>query len=134
VGRFIGESTVLRGTADAAGESTVMTIGDQRIVAHGRLAGDARPVILLRRERVALKPPRAAAVAGEDRRTGRAAEAAYLGSGSKYEVRLADGTVAVVGSPLGAADFAIGDAADIAFLPTDLTLLPDVASADVTLT
>ncbi|HSX74299.1 MAG TPA: ABC transporter ATP-binding protein [Shinella sp.] len=134
VGRFIGESTVLRGTADAAGESTVMTIGDQRIVAHGRLAGDARPVILLRPERVALKRPGADAVAGENRLAGTVAEVIYLGSGSKYEVRLADGTVAVVRSPLGAADFSIGDAADIAFLPTDLTLLPDDASADVTLT
>ncbi|MEW9613218.1 ABC transporter ATP-binding protein [Shinella sp. S4-D37] len=134
VGRFIGESTVLRGTAHAAGESTVMTIGDQRIVAHGRLAGDARPVILLRPERVALKRPGADVVAGENRLAGTVMEAIYLGSGSKYEVRLADGAVAVVRSPLGAADFAIGDTADIAFLPADLTLLPDDASADVTLT
>ncbi len=62
------------------------------------------------------------------------AEAIYLGSGSKYEVRLKDGTVAVVRSPLGAADFALGDAVDVAFSPADLILLPDDASADVTLT
>jgi putative spermidine/putrescine transport system ATP-binding protein len=134
VGRFIGDSTVLRGKSEAAGDGTVMTIGGQRIFAQGRLPGEARPVILLRPERVGLKRPGADAVTGENRLSGTVTEAIYLGSGSKYEVRLADGTIAVVRSPLGATDFAIGDTADIAFLPTDLTLLPDDASADVTLT
>ena len=134
VGRFIGESTVLRGKAETAGDGTTMTIGGQRIFAQGRLPGEARPVILLRPERVGLKRPGADAATGENRLSGTVTEAIYLGSGSKYEVRLADGTVAVVRSPLGAADFAIGDTVDIAFLPTDLTLLPDDASADVTLT
>ena len=134
VGRFIGESTVLRGTAEISGNDTVMTIGGQRVIAHGRLPGDARPVILLRPERVALKQPGTVAAAGENRLSGTIAEAIYLGSGSKYEVRLSDGTVAVVRSPLGATDFAIGDAVDIAFTAADLILLPDDASADVTLT
>jgi putative spermidine/putrescine transport system ATP-binding protein len=134
VGRFIGESTVLRGAAEASGGETAMTIGDQRIVAQGRLPGDASPVILLRPERVALKRPGADAVAGENRLSGTVAEAIYLGSGSKYEVRLQDGTIAVVRSPLGAGDFAIGDAADIAFTAADPILLADDASADVTLT
>ncbi|WLR94903.1 ABC transporter ATP-binding protein [Shinella zoogloeoides] len=134
VGRFIGESTVLRGTAEISGNDTVMTIGGQRVIAHGRLPGDARPVILLRPERVALKQPGTVAAAGENRLSGTIAEAIYLGSGSKYEVRLSDGTVAVVRSPLGAVDFAIGDAVDIAFTAADLILLPDDASADVTLT
>ncbi|GLR50980.1 ABC transporter ATP-binding protein [Shinella yambaruensis] len=134
VGRFIGESTVLRGMAETTGDGTTMIIGGQRIFAQGRLPGEARPVILLRPERVGLKRAGADAVTGENRLSGTVTEAIYLGSGSKYEVRLADGTVAVVRSPLGAADFAIGDTVDIAFLPTDLTLLPDDASADVTLT
>ena len=111
-----------------------MTIGDERVVAHGRLAGDARPVILLRPERVALKRPGTDAAPGENRLSGTVTEAIYLGSGSKYEVKLKDGTVAVVRSPLGAADFAIGDAVDIVFTQADLILLPDDASADVTLT
>ncbi|WP_337182814.1 ABC transporter ATP-binding protein [Shinella sp.] len=134
VGRFIGESTVLRGAAEISGNDTVMAIGDERVVAHGRLAGDARPVILLRPERVALKRPGADAAPGENRLSGTVTEAIYLGSGSKYEAKLKDGTVAVVRSPLGAADFSIGDAVDIVFTQADLILLPDDASADVTLT
>ena len=134
VGRFIGESTVLRGAAESAGNDTAITIGAQKILVHGRLAGDARPVVLLRPERTVLKRPGADVVAGENRLTGTVAEAIYLGSGSKYEMRLTDGTVAVVRSPLGAADFAIGDTVDVAFQPSDVTLLPDDASADVTLT
>ena len=134
VARFIGESTILRGKTEAAGNGTAMTIGDQTVVVRDRLAGDARPVILLRPERVALKRPGTHAATGENRLTGTVAEAIYLGSGSKYEIRLADGTLAVVRSPLGATDFSIGDTVDIAFPPTDLTLLPDDASADVTLT
>ena len=134
VGRFIGESTVLRGRAEIVGGDTVMHIGDDKVVAHGRLPGDAAPVILLRPERSALKRPDADALTGENRLPGIVEEAIYLGSGSKYEVRLKDGTTAVVRSPLGAADFAIGDAVDLAFTPSDPILLPDDASADVTLT
>ncbi|HVH48953.1 MAG TPA: ABC transporter ATP-binding protein, partial [Sphingomicrobium sp.] len=134
VGRFIGESTVLRGASEASGNDTIMTIGSDRVVAHGRLAGDARPVLLLRPERVALKRAGADIVTGENRLSGTIAEAIYLGSGSKYEVRLNDGTIAVVRSPLGVSDLAIGDSVDIAFMPADLILLPDDASADVTLT
>jgi putative spermidine/putrescine transport system ATP-binding protein len=125
---------VLRGATEVTGDYTVMTIGGEKVVAHGRLPGDARPVILLRPERVALKRPGVDAVSGENRLSGTVTEAIYLGSGSKYEVRLKDGTIAVVRSPLGAADFAIGDAVDVAFSPADLILLPDDASADVTLT
>ncbi len=125
---------MLRGKAEAAGTQTVMTIGGQTITAHGRLADGVRPVMLVRPERAVLKRPGAEVLAGENRLTGTVTEAIYLGSGSKYELRLADGTIAVVRSPLGALDFAIGDAADVAFAPADLILLPDDASADVTLT
>ena len=134
VGRFVGESTVLRGKTETLGDNTLMTIGDQSIGAQGRLADDARPVMLVRPERLALKRPGADTAAEENRLSGQVIEAIYLGSGSKYEVRLADGTIAVVRSPLGAVDFSIGDAVDITFLPSDLILLPDDASADVTLT
>ncbi|WP_439625319.1 ABC transporter ATP-binding protein [Shinella sp.] len=134
VGRFIGESTVLRGPTETVDGNTVMTIGSDKVVAHGRLPGDARPVILLRPERTALKRPGTDAVSGENRLSGTVEEAIYLGSGSKYEVRLTDGTTAVVRSPLGGADFRIGDPVDVTFTPADLTLLPDDASADVTLT
>jgi putative spermidine/putrescine transport system ATP-binding protein len=134
VGRFIGESTVLRGPAETSGNETTMTIAGEKVVAAGRVAGDARPVILIRPERAALKRPGADIVSGENRLSGTIEEAIYLGSGSKYEVRLKDGSPAVVRSPLGAPDFSLGEAVDVTFAPADLILLPDDASADVTLT
>lgn len=42
---------------------------------------------------------------GRNRLTGRIGEAIYLGSGSKYEVDLADGSKAIVRSTLEAASF-----------------------------
>lgn len=133
VGRFIGESTVLRGAAEATGNDTVMTVGDQKVPrpwppcrrcppghsAQARARGvEAAPA----RTRL---PARTARQAPSPRRS--------ISAPAKYEIRLRDGTVAVR-SPLGAADFSIGETVDLAFTPADLTLLPDDASADVTLT
>lgn len=134
VGRFIGESTVLRGKADIVGGDTVVSIAGTKVVASGTLSGQAAPVILLRPERAVLRRPGTEVVDGENRLSGIVEEAIYVGSGSKYDIRLKDGTTAVVRSPLGAPEFVIGDTAEIAFRPGDVTLLADDASADVTLT
>lgn len=134
VGRFIGDSTILRGEATVSDGETRMKIGRNIVAARGSLSGGGRPVLLLRPERAGLKRPGAEPAGGENRLPGVVSEAIYLGSGSKYEVRLEDGTLAVIRSALGGGDFAIGDAVDLTFQPSDIILLPDDASADVTLT
>ena len=62
-----------------------------------------------------------------DRNTlpGRIGEAIYLGSGSKYEVVLADTSKAIVRSTLDAETFAIGDEVDLVFAGSDVKLLAD---------
>lgn len=134
VGRFIGESTVLRGRSEASGTQTAMTIAGSRIIADGRLPGSGEPVLLLRPERAELRARGSQATNGDNRLPATVTEAIYLGSGSKFEVRLEDGTLATVRTPLGSPEFAIGDAVELTFRSSDLILLPDDASADVTRT
>ena len=134
VGRFIGDSTVLRGAAEAAGNDTILTIGEQKVMARGRRPAGETPVVLLRPEKLTLVDGASPAEAGLNRLSGTVREAIYLGSGSKYEVELADGTAAIVRSPLGAPEFTIGQRADIVFAPHAATLLADDAGADTTLT
>ncbi|MBN9219650.1 MAG: ABC transporter ATP-binding protein [Mesorhizobium sp.] len=133
VGKFIGDSTVLRGQAATSGDETALAISGQTVVTDKRLANGGRPVMLLRPEKLALAP-RGAADAGRNRLAGRVGEAIYLGSGSKYEVVLADGSKAIVRSTLEAQSFAIGDEVDLLFAGRDVKLLADDDKADLTLT
>ncbi|TGV96488.1 ATP-binding cassette domain-containing protein, partial [Mesorhizobium sp. M2E.F.Ca.ET.154.01.1.1] len=50
VGRFIGDSTVLRGEARHDGTSTALSIAGETVTAPRRIAGEANPVMLLRPE------------------------------------------------------------------------------------
>ena len=62
VGKFIGDSTVLRGLPTTSGGQTAIDIGGQRMVTAKRVAEGAKPVMLLRPEKLALvnrvAPPR----------------------------------------------------------------------------
>ncbi|WP_181706472.1 ABC transporter ATP-binding protein [Chthonobacter rhizosphaerae] len=135
VGRFIGDSTVLRGAARSDGTGTALTIAGETVVTDKRLSGGGVPVMLIRPEKLRLQR-RSATGAGDglNRLAGRISEVIYLGSGSKYEVELADGSTAIVRSPLGDESFAIGDPVDLLFSPADAKLLADDRSADTTLT
>ncbi|HEV7253890.1 MAG TPA: ABC transporter ATP-binding protein [Mesorhizobium sp.] len=135
VARFIGDSTILRGPARTDGSSTALSIAGETVVADKRLDGAVTPVMLLRPEKLSLRRPGAAPDAsGLNRLRGTIAEAIYLGSGSKYEVRLGDGSIALVRSALGDEGFAIGEAVDLTFAGSDAKLLADDSSADVMLT
>jgi putative spermidine/putrescine transport system ATP-binding protein len=134
VGKFIGDSTILRGSVETAGAETAIDIGGQKAVTARRLAGDEKPVMLLRPEKLGLARRDAPVEDGHNRLAGRVSEAIYLGSGSKYEVALRDGSKAIVRSTLDADSFAIGDEVDLVFSGADAKLLPDDARADLTLT
>ncbi|PSJ59181.1 ABC transporter ATP-binding protein [Kumtagia ephedrae] len=134
VGKFIGDSTILRGPAATSGGETALDIGGQKVATAGRLANGGTPVMLLRPEKLALARPGATAENGRNRLSGRVGEAIYLGSGSKYEVVLADGSKAIVRSGLDAESFAIGEEVDLLFSGGDAKLLADDATADLTLT
>ncbi|KAA3451408.1 spermidine/putrescine ABC transporter [Mesorhizobium sp. SARCC-RB16n] len=133
VGKFIGDSTVLRGAAAISGGETAIEIAGQKVATAKRLANGGSPVMLLRPEKLTLAR-RGADGDGRNRLTGRIGEAIYLGSGSKYEVDLADGSKAIVRSTLEADNFAIGDEVEVLFAGADVKLLADDDKADLTLT
>ncbi|WP_448955981.1 ABC transporter ATP-binding protein [Labrys neptuniae] len=134
VGKFIGESTTLRGSVETSGSETCLTIAGQKVVSHERLADGRQPVMLLRPEKLSLAPAEAGARAGRNSLSGQVSEAIYLGSSSKYQVVLADGSVAIVRAPLESRPFAIGDAVDLCWASGDAKLLADDERADLTLT
>ena len=133
VGKFIGDSTVLRGDVETSGEETAISVAGETVVTRKRLAPAEKPVMLLRPEKLSLARP-GAVTDGRNRLSGQISEAIYLGSGSKYEVRLRDGSTAIVRSPLEAEIFSIGDAVALTFAQADTKLLADDARAEQTLT
>ena len=134
VGKFIGESTTLRGAAETAGGETGLTIAGQKVAARQTLPGAREPVILLRPEKLAIVSRGTSLADGQNSLAGQVSEAIYLGSGSKYQVTLRDGSVAIVRAPLEAASFSIGDEVDLRWSIADSKLLADDAQADLTLT
>ncbi|TIU96907.1 MAG: TOBE domain-containing protein, partial [Mesorhizobium sp.] len=108
-------------------------IAGRKVAAAKRLSDGAKPVMLLRPEKLSLARR---GKGGQDRNTlpGRIGEAIYLGSGSKYEVVLADTSKAIVRATLDAETFAIGDEVDLVFAGSDVKLLADDENADFTLT
>ena len=134
VGRFIGESTVLKGRTETSGGETAIMIGDQRVMVQRRLESDGAAVMLLRPEKLILRKCGDGARDGWNCLTGRINEAIYLGSGSKYEVRLADGSVAVVRTPLEERGFEIGEEVNVAFDRNDVKLLADDGRTDLNMT
>jgi putative spermidine/putrescine transport system ATP-binding protein len=135
VARFIGDSTVLRGDARSDGTSTAISVAGETVTTAKRLVGDGEPVMVLRPEKLSLRRAVSSPVeSGLNRLSGTITEAIYLGSGSKYEVRLSDGSTAIVRSPLGDESFGIGESVDLTFDGADAKLLADDSTADTTLT
>ena len=134
VGKFIGESTTLRGDAETSGTETSLTVAGQKVVANDKLSGGRRPVILLRPEKLTLTAGSRPRADNQNSLAGNVSEAIYLGSGSKYQVTLRDGSVAIVRAPLEAEQFAIGDEVDLRWHVSDSMLLADDERADLTLT
>ena len=90
--------------------------------------------MLLRPEKLLIGRPTQGDGGGLNKLSGTVSEAIYLGSGSKYEVRLADGSTAIVRAPLSDDNYAIGDSVELRFKAEDAKLLPDDSTADTTLT
>ncbi len=134
VGRFVGDSTVLRGEARSDGSSTALSIAGETVTAPRRINGGASPVMLLRPEKLAIRRPGNGGASGDNRLPGTIAEAIYLGSGSKYEVKLGDGSTAIVRSPLTGDSFRLGEPVELFFNGADAKLLADDSTADTTLT
>jgi len=134
VGRFIGDSTVLRGAARSDGAGTAIDIAGETVSVPRKIGGEAPPVMLLRPEKLMLRRQGQAVPGAMNSLGGTVTEAIYLGSGSKYEVRLGDNSTAIVRSPLTGENFGIGDKVRLCFDGADAKLLADDERADATLT
>jgi len=134
VGRFVGDSTILRGETQSDGTSTALRIAGETVTVPRRLRRDGAPVMLIRPEKLSIHATGKAIDSGKNRIPGTVAEAIYLGSESKYEVSLGDGSTAIVRSPLTEESFQIGDQVVVCFDGADAKLLADDETADTTLT
>lgn len=122
VGQFIGESTLLRGATRQDGRQTVLTLAGQSVVAQNENTPFTAPIFFLRPERMNLVAPGASSP-HVNRLRGTITEAIYLGAGSKYELRLADGCAATVRLGLDHPTWDIGAEVDVVFAPQDVKTL-----------
>jgi len=133
VGRFIGESSVLRGAFTTEDGKTTITIGSQSITVPAVLPNQQKPVLLLRPEKLRLLHLNEHTPQGCNLLNGKIIECIYLGSGAKYEVQLEDDSIAIVRTH-EEGGFVRGDKVKLAFMPEDARLLADDKRAEMTLT
>ena len=126
VGQFIGESSILRGPHEVAGDETALEIAGARVTARGRPEGSGGQVILLRPEAIHVQAPGTGAQDGRTNIvTGTVREMIYLGSAVKYEVLLPDGTVVYARTDAESGHFEAGRTVEIAWRPASGILLAD---------
>ena len=135
VGRFLGESTVFHGDAEATSDGgTALVSGGNRIVAPGRIDA-ATQGILVRPENLVLEPVDAAREStARNAIPVEIATSTYLGVGWRYDVTLPSGRKGIVRSPHTATRFDIGDKALMTWEPDRGVLLEDTGDADETAT
>ncbi len=132
VGRFVGESSVLRGRHRTSGGETTLEVAGGTVVVPDRPREEGDQVILLRPEVLAVHPQGAASSSGHPMNClpGHVSEAIYLGSAVKYEVALSDGAAVTARMPMTDAPLPIGSPVDLCWRPGDGTLLADDGSID----
>jgi putative spermidine/putrescine transport system ATP-binding protein len=129
VGRFIGESSVLRGRHRSTGSETALDVGEQVITVPDRPQGEGEHVILLRPEAVTVRPSGKKPPEGRwNLLPGNVSEAIYLGSAVKYEVALKTGGTVTARMPMSNVPLPMGAPVDLCWRPDEGTLLADDGS------
>jgi putative spermidine/putrescine transport system ATP-binding protein len=134
--QFLGESTLIRGTARRDGTSTLVEGGDDgspfgvRATRGATLADGTDAVVIVRPERITLVPVDQALPVGNAVR-GRIAEDVYLGNARKLQITLPDGTTGVVRETAAArTSCQSGDEVWLTFAAEDAVALVDDGTAD----
>jgi putative spermidine/putrescine transport system ATP-binding protein len=126
VGKFIGESSIVRGPLEVDGDDSVMDVQGVRVSARGRLAAGAAGALLLRPESGRLVPEGERVPVGTNALPVTVVEQIYLGSVWKYEIRLPDGSAGFVRHAKGDRNvFGADTAATLVWNPRDAVLLVD---------
>ncbi|WP_218670857.1 ABC transporter ATP-binding protein [Microbispora sp. GKU 823] len=126
VARFLGESTILRGTATPDGHRSRLDLDGFAVRASGGVrSGPA--ALVVRPERLRLEPDGFdAAGIGANAVPVTVVEEIYLGSARKLEVLLPGGGRGLVREHAGtSSDLRVGDRARLCWHPDDCVLLPD---------
>ena len=129
VGRFLGESTVLLGKGEAAGDQhTAITVAGHRVVAEGRSAHEDL-AILIRPENLRLEAAGTVATEGWNAIPVTITDVTYLGSSRRYTVELPDGTEGAVRLSHEARAFERGQTATMLWAVKSGVLLVDTGEA-----
>ncbi|MCC5574735.1 ABC transporter ATP-binding protein [Microtetraspora sp. AC03309] len=129
VARFLGESTILRGTARPDGAGSTLAGDGFAVRTAGRVEGGAggAAALVVRPERLRLTTDDPAGIpSGTNAVPVTVVEEIYLGAARKLEVILPGGARGLVREQAGAlSDLRVGDRATLCWHPDDGVLLPD---------
>ncbi|MHB2263632.1 ABC transporter ATP-binding protein [Aliihoeflea sp. PC F10.4] len=129
VGKFIGESSVLRGPCQVKDGRARMTVCGHEILSDMCPANEGPHALLLRPEDVTVKPIGSTETAFDNILKGRVRELIYVGSATKFEIVLADGTVMLARGRSQDSGIAHGDEVEICWSASSGSILRDEADA-----
>ncbi|SEF51944.1 putative spermidine/putrescine transport system ATP-binding protein [Thermomonospora echinospora] len=133
VAKFLGESTVLRGAAEAGAGRSALGKAGRTLTAAGELTGAA--AIVIRPERLVVVGAGERAEPGWNALPATVLQEIYLGSSRKLELRLPDGDTALVREAAGRLSAARpGDEVTLTWRVEDAVLLPDDPDVETVLT
>ncbi|MGD6980202.1 MULTISPECIES: ABC transporter ATP-binding protein [Citricoccus] len=134
VGRFLGESSVLRApssTATVRDGNTTLAVGDDHVTVPGERRGVESLAVLVRPENLSLELPGYVPASSTENALPVAVKTAtYLGVGWRYDVVLFDGTSGIVRTPNDATRFGPGDQAVVTWDVRHGVLLEDLGEGD----
>ncbi|MBC3475825.1 ABC transporter ATP-binding protein [Pseudomonas taiwanensis] len=128
VGRFIGESSIIRGPYRIEGQRVLLNVANQEVVIDKLPQAPGPHALLIRPDKVRLA--RGNGVAGFNSLPAMVTEKLYLGADVRYDVILSNGSVVTSRMPARQALFEIGDVVVVEWLPADGIFLPDDSPAD----
>ncbi|MFE3454768.1 ABC transporter ATP-binding protein [Nonomuraea sp. NPDC059194] len=139
VAKFLGESTVLRGPVSDQGigvcARNLRVQGDLSDISGAGGIGGRDGALVVRPERLAVRKPGHEAEAGWNALPGTVTGEIYLGSSRKLELRLPDGSPALVREQAGGLSEArVGDEVTLTWRVADAVLLHDESDAEAVLT
>ncbi|MFH7322338.1 ABC transporter ATP-binding protein [Aeromicrobium sp. JJY06] len=135
VGRFIGESTLLRGDLKQHGGGSELNFAGRGLVVDGRLAEGKQGVVLIRPECLRLACSEDDVPSGHNVVDAVVKETIFLGPARRYSVEFADGSGGMVRMATASSlDVEHGDRVVAHWAPSDGVLLEDDVEAERTMT
>lgn len=133
VAKFMGESTVFRADVDAAGSDWSMDFYGTRLRGPAGRSVSGRAALVLRPEQLRVASKADEVPGGAVTVPVKVVQNIYLGSGHKYELRLADGSTGIVRTPLSESnELRPGDDALVYWSDQDGVLLEDSDLVSIT--